>query len=111
MWLACLRFRPRRRTGRAGLRPPEVEGATPLFGPLVRHRGESLVRPYVRTSPPPLWGGRSLHSDPCGKAIEPMMKSTFMILMAAAATTGIARTIWTPHERRLPLDQKKGRAT
>ena len=35
-----------------------VEGATPLFGPLVRHQR----------------GGRSLHSDPCGKAVESAKK-------------------------------------
>ena len=39
MLLACLRFRPRRRTGRAGLRPAEVEGAPPPPVRLRRLRG------------------------------------------------------------------------
>ena len=39
MLLACLRFRPRRRTGRAGPRPPDVEGATPPPVRLRRLRG------------------------------------------------------------------------
>ena len=47
-----------------------VEGATPPFGPLVR-RGGGQRWTGVRTPfASPLRGGRSLHSDPCGKALR-----------------------------------------
>ena len=46
-----------------------VEGATPLFWPLVRHGGGQRVT-GVRTPFDLPTGGRSLHSDPCGKAVK-----------------------------------------
>ena len=47
-----------------------VEGATPPFWTLVRHRpvltgARSGARLTLAS------GGRSLHSDPCGKAVSP----------------------------------------
>ena len=48
-----------------------MEGATPLFLPLVRHRGGVKGDRQNDTFTLPLKGGRSLHSDPCGKAAEP----------------------------------------
>ena len=49
----------------------EVEGATPRFLALVRHR-RVLSGAYsdARLTLPS--GGRSLHSDPCGKAVDPV---------------------------------------
>ena len=52
-----------------------VEGATPRFLPLVRHRGGVKGDRQNDTFTLPLKGGRSLHSDPCGKADEPMRRS------------------------------------
>ena len=52
----------------------EMEGATPLFRPLVRHRGRVAGAPLCAHQLPSPFGGRSLHSDPCGKAVEPMRK-------------------------------------
>ena len=47
-----------------------MEGAPPPFGPLVR-RGGGQRWTGVRTPfASPLRGGRSLHSDPCGKALR-----------------------------------------
>ena len=43
-----------------------VEGATPPFSPLVRHRGGVNGPPFGPPFTPPLRGGRSVHSDPCG---------------------------------------------
>ena len=60
--------------GRSGPRPPEVEGATPLFKPLVRHRGRGAGAPLCAHQLPSPLGGRSLHSDPCGKAVKAMRK-------------------------------------
>jgi len=50
--------RRRRRTG-----GEEVEGATPCFLALVRHRAGEMVHAKVHHLPPRFWG-RSLHSDP-----------------------------------------------
>ena len=62
---------PARRTG-----GKKVEGATPLFLPLVRHRGGVKGDRQNDTFTLPLKGGRSLHSDPCGKAVESARKPT-----------------------------------
>ena len=45
-----------------------VEGVTPLFLPLVRQPASVHRRTQWRTINTPLEGGRSLHSDPGGKA-------------------------------------------
>ena len=47
-----------------------VEGATPLFLPLVRHRAGGGGARQNPPPPLPFSGGRSLHSDPCGKALR-----------------------------------------
>ena len=61
--------------GRASRVPPRparrtrgllVEGATPLFWTLVRHRVGVKGDTQNDTFTLPLKGGRSLHSDPCG---------------------------------------------
>ena len=44
-----------------------MEGATPPFSALVRHRGGVCGPPFGPPLTPP-GGGRSLHIDPCGKA-------------------------------------------
>ena len=51
-----------------------VEGAPPPFLPLVRHRAGGGGAPQWSHHLPSPVGGRSLHSDPCGKAIELMRK-------------------------------------
>ena len=62
-----------------------VEGATPLFWPLVRHRGGGGGAPeWSHHLPSPL-GGHSLHSDPCGKAVEPMRKPRPRVEVVAMA--------------------------
>ena len=64
--LASLRLRPRRRTGRAGPRTPEVDGRTPCLDCLDRHpRGWACARPCY----PPL--GAPVQKNPCRKAVEP----------------------------------------
>ena len=59
--IAC----PPPRTARRGAAPEgeEVEGATPCFLALVRHRAGEMVHAKVHHFPPRFWG-RSLHSDP-----------------------------------------------
>ena len=57
-----------------GTRQGEMEGATPLFKPLVRHRGRGAGAPLCAHQLPSPLGGRSLHSDPCGKAVKAMRK-------------------------------------
>ena len=47
-------------------RGERVEGATPRFWPLVRHRGGVKGDRQNDTFTLPSAGGRSLHSDPCG---------------------------------------------
>ena len=51
-----------------------VEGATPLFWTLVRHRGGVKGDTQNDTFTLPSERGRSLHSDPCGKAVESAKK-------------------------------------
>ena len=53
-----------------------VEGATPLFTPPgAARRGESnFILNFTLTLP--FSGGRSLHSDPCGKVVESARKPT-----------------------------------
>ena len=46
--------------------------APPLFRPLVRHRGRVAGAPLCAHQLPSPFGGRSLHSDPCGKAEMPL---------------------------------------
>ena len=49
--------------GAPRLEGEEVEGATPYFLALVRHRAGEMVHAKVHHFPPRFWG-RSLHSDP-----------------------------------------------
>ena len=49
--------------GAPRLEGEDVEGATPCFLALVRHRAGEIVHAKVHHSPPRFWG-RSLHSDP-----------------------------------------------
>ena len=44
-----------------------VEGATPRFSALVRHRAGEMVHAKIHHLPSPV-RGRSLYIDPCGKA-------------------------------------------
>ena len=66
----------------------EVEGATPSFLPLVRHRGGVSGPPFGPPFTPLLRGGRSLHTDPCGKATKPMRKPSTKILVDSDAAVG-----------------------
>ena len=53
----------------------EVEGATPLVLPFkVRDRAGMTIAQQIAHFSSPFRGGRSLHSDPCGKAVEPLKK-------------------------------------
>ena len=62
----------------------EVEGATPVFWPLVRHE---RVERWPGLWPPfrPSFSGRSLHIDPGGKAVEPLWKDVTSTLRMRCA--------------------------
>ena len=64
-----------------------VEGATPLFLPLVRHRGGVKGDRENDTLTLPSAGGRSLHSGPCGKA-EMLNTGTRVVLLNVAQVSG-----------------------
>ena len=66
-----------------------VEGATPPFSALVRHRGGVNGPPFGPPFTLPLRRGRSLHSDPCGKTIELTRTPVSVILLGATATAGM----------------------
>ena len=54
-----------------------VEGATPFLPFKVRHRaGMTIAHQIAHFSSPFRAGGRSLYSDPCGKAVESAKKPT-----------------------------------
>ena len=61
----------------------QVEGATPLFWTLVRHRVGVKGDTQNDTFTLPLKGGRSLHIDPCGKA-EMLKAWTRVVLLNLA---------------------------
>ena len=54
----------------------ESGGSDPFFGRWCGTGKGEVVRPLAHTISPPLSGGRSLHSDPCGKAVESAKKPT-----------------------------------
>lgn len=62
-----------------------VEGAPPPFAALVRHRRGVSGHPRWHPLPPPFRGGRSLHSDPCGKAWMKTWSQVILINLALAA--------------------------
>ena len=62
-----------------------VEGATPGFSALVRHRAGGDGAPEWSHHLPSPSGGRSLHSDPCGKA--EMLKTWTQIVLLNLALT------------------------
>ena len=74
-----------------------VEGATPPFWPLVR-RGGGQRWTGVRTPfASPLRGGRSLHSDPCGKAeIHPWTQALLIIVALTAVALRMCLSLACP---------------
>ena len=76
--------RPARRTRRV-----MVEGATPLFWTLVRHRGGGAGAPVGSHHLPSPLGGRSLHSDPCGKAEMLKTRTRIVLLNLALIAAGL----------------------
>ena len=73
-----------------------VEGATPLFWALVRHRGGRAGAPLWSHHLPSPLGGRSLHSDPCGKAVESARKPIAKNSRPQMAS-GRERQVWGIH--------------
>ena len=69
-----------------------VEGATPLFWTLVRHRGGGAGAPLWSHHLPSPLGGRSLHSDPCGKA--EMLKTWTRIVLLNLALIAAGLRAW-----------------
>ena len=66
-----------------------VEGATPLFWTLVRHRVGVKGDTQNDTFTLPLKGGRSLHSDPCGKAEMLKTRTQIVLFNLALAAAGL----------------------
>ena len=54
----------------------KVEGATPFLPFKVRHRAGMTIAQQIAHFSSSFRGGRSLHSDPCGKAVESARKPT-----------------------------------
>ena len=54
----------------------KVEGETPLVAFKVRHRAGMTIAHQIAHFSSPFRGGLSLHSDPCGKAVESAKKPT-----------------------------------
>ena len=69
-----------------------VVGATPLFWTLVRHRGGGAGAPVGSHHLPSSLGGRSLHSDPCGKA--EMLKTWTRIVLLNLALIAAGLRAW-----------------
>ena len=68
-----------------------VEGATPLFWTLVRHRGGVKGDTQNDTFTLPSERGRSLHSDPFGKAA---MKTWSQVIPVNLALTAVGLRVW-----------------
>ena len=81
-----------------------VVRATPSFLPLVRHRGGVSSPPFGPPFTPLLRGGRSLHTDPCGKATKPMRKPSTKILVDSDAAVGTGHVAWAcfPNRAAIP---------
>ena len=69
-----------------------VEGATPLFWTLVRHRVGVKGDTQNDTFTLPLKGGRSLHIDPCGKA--EMLKAWTRVVLLNLVLTAPGLRAW-----------------
>ncbi len=96
-------------------RGERVEGATPRFWPLVRHRGGVKGDRQNDTFTLPSAGGRSLHSDPCGKAERLKTWTRVVLLNLAWIAAGLRAWLspWlAPGNRSLgPLYSKGSRAS
>ena len=85
----------RRRAAREG---GEVEGATPLFWTLVRHRVGVKGDTQNDTFTLPLKGGRSLHSDPLREGLNEDLKPSHFSQpgLDGRGPAGVARSLAAP---------------
>ena len=92
--LASLRLRPRRRTGRAEPRTPEVDGRTPLFGlPGSASQRVGLCTPML----PSAWGSRPKKSlQEGGRAVRKLAGAARLITSGWIPFLGVSPKLGSP---------------